>query len=175
MRYLSDEEIQDYLDGNLTQRENEIKEILRKSSEDREKLAEFKLFYGALSEEPEFTLSPSFAQDISATVDEQKAERFMYRLSNFILWGTGAAAVVIVLIMFTDLKKLLGDFGTIFSESGGIFESVYMIYKNAVETTGLGSNTFLLIVFVIAIIFLLDRLISRARKSATSANSYMWV
>ena len=73
-----------------------IKEHLEKCKKCRQEVSHYRNLAQALSEEPEFKLSPNFAREVAAGLEEERAEKFMFRFSKSILWGVGVLTLIFI-------------------------------------------------------------------------------
>ncbi|NIP42954.1 MAG: hypothetical protein GWO41_17700 [candidate division Zixibacteria bacterium] len=168
IKHLTDEQIQDYLDGNLAENAGTIEEHIESCNNCRAELARYRSLSTALSEDVGFELSPDFASEVVASIEEKGAERFFFRLSHIILWATGILAGIALLIRFTDIEKAFSGFA-IFGETGESFINVIVTsFRNVIESSGLDLRFVGMIIVVLLGIYLIDRLITRARRNITS-------
>ena len=79
IEHLTDELIQDYLDGNLSESAGAIDEHIRSCNSCRAELDRYRSLSTALSEDVGFELSPDFASEVVASIEEKGAERFFFR------------------------------------------------------------------------------------------------
>jgi hypothetical protein len=170
MKHLTDKQIQDYLDGNPLEDMEAVESHLQSCETCRTELAQYRSISTALSEDVGFELAPNFAADVVASFEEEGAERFFYKVAQFILWATGFFAAIAVLIRFTDIEKAFSGFGEAGKQGESAFKEFYLTIKQAMESSGLDIRLILMIALVILGIFLIDRLIMRARKNITSTS-----
>lgn len=168
--HLTDEQIQDYLDGNLSESAAAIDEHIRSCNACRAELDRYRSLSTALSEDVGFELSPDFASEVVASIEEKGAERFFFRLSHIILWATGILAGIAILIRFTDIEKAFSGFA-IFGETGESFINVIVTsFRNVIQSSGIDLRFAGMIVLVLLGVYLIDRLITRARRNITSTS-----
>lgn len=170
MRHLTDAQIQDYLDGNPVEDTEEIESHLHSCEACRTELARYRGISTALSEDVGFELDPNFAADVVASLQEQGAEKFFFKLSHIILWATGLFAAIAVLIRFTNIEKTFSGFSEAGKQGESAFKEYYLSIKHTIESSGLDIRLILMIALVILSIFLIDRLITRTRKHITSSS-----
>ena len=73
LEYLTDEEIQAYLDGGLsTEEKKQIELKLTLSEENRQHLQKYRRLYSILKKEPECLLSPGFIDKVMTAIDTGK-------------------------------------------------------------------------------------------------------
>jgi len=71
LEHLSDEQLQDYLDGKLNDSNYAVTEHLDSCPLCRQKLSEYRQVYGALDIDDGFTLSPDFASKVMTRVESE--------------------------------------------------------------------------------------------------------
>ena len=170
IEHLTDEQIQDYLDGNLSESAAAIDEHIRSCNSCRAELDRYRSLSTALFEDIGFELSPDFASEVVASIEEKGAERFFFRLSHIILWATGILAGIAILIRFTDIEKAFSGFA-IFGETGESFINVIVTsFRNVIQSSGIDLRFAGMIVLVLLGVYLIDRLITRARRNITSTS-----
>jgi predicted anti-sigma-YlaC factor YlaD len=170
MNHLTDEQIQDYLDGNSAVNTEEIESHLQSCEACRTELARYRSLSTALSEDVGFELEPNFAADVVASLEEEGAERFFYKVAKVILWATGIFAAIAVLIRFTNIEDTFSGFTAAGKQGESAFKGFYLTIKQAIESSGIDIRLVLMIALVILGIFLIDRLIMRTRKNITSTS-----
>jgi len=169
LEHLTDEQIQDYIDGNLTDNLAEIEQHLESCQTCRNELAKYKVLTNALSEDIGFELSPDFASNVVSSVQEEGAEKFLYKISHVIMWVAGIMAGLALLIRFTDFEKAFVGFAQLGEQGKGITETISSAFSNLFANSGMNLHLIGMAALVLVGIFLVDRLIARARKNATSA------
>jgi len=170
MNHLTDEQLQAYLDGSPVEDIKTIEKHLETCELCRAELARYRSLSMALSEDVGFELAPNFAADIVASLEEEGAEKFFYKLSHIILWATGFFAAIAVLVRFTNIEDAFSGFGEAGKQGENAFRQVYLTFKQVIESSGLDLRLILMIALVILGIFLIDRLIMRTRRNITSTS-----
>jgi hypothetical protein len=170
MKHLTDEQIQDYLDGNPVVNTKEIEDHLEKCEACRTELARYRDLSTALSEDVGFELAPNFAADVVASLEEEGAEKFFYKVAKVILWAAGIFTALAVLIRFTNIENSFSGFSEAGKQGESAFKEFYLTIKQAIESSGIDIRLILMIALVILGIFLIDRLIMRTRKNITSTS-----
>jgi predicted anti-sigma-YlaC factor YlaD len=168
IEHLTDQQIQDYLDGNLTEDAHKIEEHIESCKACQAELARYKSISTALSEDIGFELSPNFASEVVASIQEKGAERFFFRLSHIILWATGVLAGIALLIRFTDIENVFYGFAALGESGEGIVNVIATSFQKLIESTGLDVRFVGMVAVVLLGIYLIDRLIMRARRNITS-------
>jgi hypothetical protein len=169
LEHLTDEQIQDYVDGNLTDNSAEIKQHMESCQTCQNELAKYKVITSMLSEDIGFELSPNFISNVVSSVEEEGAEKFLYKISHVIMWAAGILAGIAVLIRFTDIEKAFSGFAQIGEQGKGITATIASAFSDLFASTDMNFNLIGMAALVLVGIFLVDRLIARARKNATTA------
>jgi len=169
MKRLTDEQIQEYLDGNLSAAEKTLVEkVLQESPEQRKRLNHYKSLSMALSEDPGFELSPNFAHNVMVNMQKDGAEKVLFKFSQVILWLVGIATAIAVTIHFTNFQPVLEKFKTIGNDSSGIFNTFIASFKAFFESINVNPAFIGMIIVVLGAIFLIDRAITRVRNTSTT-------
>jgi len=173
IEHLTDEQIQDYLDGNIQEGLGEIKEHLAQCEKCRQEVNHYKSLSQALSVEPEFKLSPNFALEVTAGLEEEQAEKFMFRFSKSILWGAGILTLIAFAYRFAGLKSLFSGLQGIEKEGGSSLQQVINSFSGIFGSSSINFGVIGLGAMVVLTFYLIDRLIIKARKQATSINCFI--
>lgn len=106
MKHLTDEELQDYLDGNTPEMKAAIEEHLEICASCRENMQIYEGLYTRLRDESGISLSPDFAETVIAKIPEIPPARARFNYLN-ILWAIlGIAVVIGVSMHYTDLNDI---------------------------------------------------------------------
>ena len=169
MNKLTDEQIQDYLDGNLSASEKEmVDSILRKSPEQREKLNHYKSLFMSLDDDSGFELSADFAHNVVVSMKEDSTEKALFKFSQIILWLVGIATAIAVAIHYSNIGEVLGEYKGMESEGSNIVTTFLNSFKQLFESLHINPVFIGMIIVVLGAIFLIDRAISRVRNNTAS-------
>jgi predicted anti-sigma-YlaC factor YlaD len=155
MRHLSDQQIQNYLDREPSQKRAEIERHLSACPACRNQLAAYKRLYRELGDETGFMLSANFADAVIARV-ERGSEKKFHLLETVLL----ILAVIVSLgaaLYFTDLGNMfLNLFRSGSAGVGHVFENLPILK---------GSNVHILVfaALILTAIGLLDKMIFQIR------------
>lgn len=170
MNKISDEQLQDYLDGNLSASEKTLVEkALQESPEQRGRLKQYRNLSMALSEDTGFELPANFAHVVASNIREDSTEKVLFKFSQIILWLVGIATAIAVTIHFTNFKPILEDFKSIGNESSGIASTFIASFKTLFESFNVNPAFIGMIILVLGGIFLIDKAISRVRNTSTTS------
>jgi hypothetical protein len=107
LKHLTDEEIQDFLDGNLTHKRAALAERhLETCSRCREALRQYQSLYVKLGDERGFELSKGFARSVIGRLPTEGETESRFRFLNLFLAILGFVVCVGALIYYADLRPL---------------------------------------------------------------------
>lgn len=104
VKHLSDEQIQDFLDGNLQASEKSLKKHLQSCSVCRKTWSYYQNLYSGLKKEPEFKLPSNFAHTVISRLPQMEKAQARFQFSDIFISITGIAALLGALIYFIDIK-----------------------------------------------------------------------
>jgi len=107
LRHLTDEEIQDYLDGNIPEGDKYVQEHLRRCERCRNALQEYKSLYFGLKNDQGFDLAASFPQAVLSKLPKEQTARSRFRYFEFFLIIIGIAVAGYVSLQFINLRPLI--------------------------------------------------------------------
>jgi len=107
LKHLTDEEIQDFLDGNLSR---EIALLTERHLETcplcRDAVKQYQSIYAGLDDDEGFDLSKGFARSVVNTLPEQREAKSPFGLLNIFLTILGVIVAAGVTIRYVDLRPL---------------------------------------------------------------------
>jgi len=106
IRHLTDDEIQDHLDGNLTPKNRFVQDHVKTCEFCRKALAEYKSLYLELKDDRGFKLSRGFAQGVISKIPKQPAAKSRFSYVQALLVILGIVAVGFTSIYLVDLRPL---------------------------------------------------------------------
>lgn len=107
LRHLTDEEIQDHLDGNVTPGNKFIQEHLRTCERCRKALLEYQNLYLGLKKDRGFELPANFPKEVISKLPEEKIARSPSKYYEFLLIVIGIAVAGYASLQFIDLRPLI--------------------------------------------------------------------
>ena len=160
--HLTDEQIQNYLDGNLPHDQvSFLKGHIQSCPNCQSELAHYRGLYVELKEDVAFDLSSHFFTSVMKAVQAEAKKAFLTRLWNVLLPILGVAAGIGVMIYFIDFKPFL----KIFSDSlnpGRYFDSAVLSNLNQVfAKLNVNLNIIVFAGLSLLVVILVDHLISR--------------
>ena len=107
LKHLTDEEIQDFMDGNLSR---EISLLTERHLETcplcRDAVKQYQSIYAGLDDDEGFDLSKGFARSVVNTLPEQREAKSPFGLLNIFLTILGVIVAAGVTIRYVDLRPL---------------------------------------------------------------------
>ncbi|MFQ5864596.1 MAG: hypothetical protein ACE5IW_05135 [bacterium] len=107
LRHVTDEEIQEHLEGKLSMENHWIPTHLKNCDFCKKQLSQYENLYRALNKEIDFKLSPNFSQSVIARLHEVSAGAFSLRIWHIVLSVLGLMSGVGTTLYFLELKPLL--------------------------------------------------------------------
>lgn len=107
LRHLTDDEIQDHLDGNLPAKNRFIQEHLKTCQFCQKAVAEYKSLYLELKDEKGFKLSRNFAQSVISRIPKQPAAKSRFSYVEALLVVLGIVAAGFTTIHLVDFRPLI--------------------------------------------------------------------
>ncbi len=160
--HLTDEQIQDYLDGNLPHDQVSILNgHIQSCQQCQSELAQYRSLYVELKEEVEFDLAPGFTNAVMKAVQAEAKKAFLTRLWNLLLPIIGIAVGIGVMIYYVDFKPFVKAFADSLNPSR-YFDNTVLTNLN--EILGKLNVNLNLIVFAglsLLAVILIDQLLSR--------------
>lgn len=167
LRHLNDNEMQIYLDGNLSSENTWIPTHLENCNFCQEQLKQYENLYAALSNDRDFNLSENFSRSIISRLQEE-AETFNLQIWYLVLSVVGLIIGVGTTLYFTELKPLLDGFTKI-SEVLKYFNlDELSVVKNYVEGLNIDFTLLGFALFIIIIFSAIDSFILKAKHKILS-------
>jgi len=107
LRHLTDEEIQEYLDGNLSPQDVSLFETHLKSCPHcHESLRQYQSLYAGLASDEGFKLSESFAKSVISKLSVEVKPKSRFNYANVFLTILGIVIALGITFYYVDLKSL---------------------------------------------------------------------
>jgi hypothetical protein len=168
LKHLTDEEIQDFLDGNLThERTLLVEKHLETCARCREALRQYQSLYLGLRDDRGFELSKGFARSVIRKLPAEGETESRFRFLNLFLAILGFVVCLGALTYYADLRPLGRAFSHILPRpefGAGILDLIEGLL------VGLNGNLGLLTFAILALLLVagLDRLILQPRHRRIS-------
>jgi anti-sigma factor RsiW len=112
MTHLTDEELQNYLDGNISPSQASIfEQHLESCKKCQVELEHYQSLYAGLKDDTALALSPDFSNAVIKAVHAEAKKAFLARLWNMLLPVLGIAVGIGVMVVYVDFKPFLKAFG----------------------------------------------------------------
>ncbi len=106
IRHLTDEEIQDYIDGNLSTESRSVHTHLRRCQLCQKALAEYQSLYLGLKDDKGFKFSSNFAKSVISKLPQEPATKSHFKYAEIFLVTMGLVVAGFAAFYFVDLKPL---------------------------------------------------------------------
>jgi len=169
MTHPTDEELQNYLDGNISHDQISIFEQHIESCERcQSELAQYRNLYAGLKEDVAFDLSPDFSSAVMKTVQSGAKKALLARLWN-ILWPVVGIAVGIgVMIYYIDFKPFITAFADSLNPGRYLNSAVLSELSQVLEKLNVNLNIVVFAGLSLLAVILIDQLLSRHKEKLFS-------
>lgn len=169
MTHLTEEELQNYLDENISHSQISIFEQHIESCERCQfELAQYRSLYAGLKEDVAFNFSPGFSNAVMKAVQAGARKALLARLWNLLLPVIGIAVGIGVMIYYVDFKSFI----KVFTDSlnpGRYFDSAVLSELNQVlAKLNVNLNIIVFAGLSLLAVILIDYLISRHKEKLFS-------
>jgi hypothetical protein len=106
LKHLTDDRLQEYLDGNIGEQDMELIVHLRTCDQCRRKLETYRLLYDGLKHLPEPDFPPDFAASTAALLPTEQKGATAHKLPGYLLPVLGGVASLLLTFYFVDMKFL---------------------------------------------------------------------
>jgi len=167
--HLTDEQIQNYLDGNLPHDQlSFLKGHIQSCPKCQSELAHYQDLYVELKEDVAFNLSQDFSNAVMKTIQAEAKKTFLARLWNVLLPILGVAAAIGVMLYYIDLKPFLKAFSDSLNP-GKYFDSTALNNLNQVlAKLNVNLNLIVFAGLSLLVVIFIDYLISRYKFKLSS-------
>jgi hypothetical protein len=157
LKHLTDDDIQEYLDGNLSEEKTlSIQNHLKTCPTCRDALKQYQDLYVGLQDDKKFELSRGFAKSVLKKLPAESEARSKHSLVNILLAVVGIIVTVGVMQYYVDLRPLGRAFYHLLLEPLGGLENLLVSLNGSL---GLATLAILILVAIGG----LDRLIFQPR------------
>jgi anti-sigma factor RsiW len=160
-RHLTDAQIQDWLDGNLSAKST-VAEHLERCPRCQEEVAAYRTLFRELKHPVEFSLSPDFATNVTQQIQAGEY-RFSSQWWSGILITGGFLLAIAINVYYLGAGTILAGLNRI-KDTFVNFLLAFETVKNAAVALNLNQSLIFVAALVLIFIFLLDRLILQHRK-----------
>lgn len=108
-KHLTDDEIQNFLDGNLSEAQTDVVDHLQTCEFCQKQLRHYQQVYVELAHDKGFNLSADFSATVISRLQDEASRSLRQRLWDISIWIVGILIGVVISIYFIDLKSLSKD------------------------------------------------------------------
>ena len=169
MKHLTDDEIQDYLDGNISKDNIDIEKHLQTCRECRNALNQYNDLYDELKDDSDIPLPKNIAQSVVSKISV-KTEVQSYNVSSDIPVGIiGITLMVIAMLYYFGLDRITNIFNYSLSFKLDFIKTFFMESLN--QLTGLYETLHLLFLVGVVLIFIyaIDRIFFKPKFDSMSS------
>lgn len=161
--HLSHEDIQIYLDGHASYREEPIKAHLRVCEQCKRAVEEYRRLYVALADPKGFHISPSLAEAVSKRLGLRSPAPRRSSYGDVLIAAVGIITAIALTLYLTDIRSVLGILGNVRPQFAQYASDLVASFRGTAEALGPDATTLVAGGIVLMIIGLLDHLVPRGR------------
>ncbi|UCD94492.1 MAG: zf-HC2 domain-containing protein [Candidatus Zixiibacteriota bacterium] len=167
MNHLGDNEIQEYLDGNLPDRAADMETHLRGCKSCREKVKQYELLYSGLDTDRIPPLQTDFAVKVAAAAGRQLALERRSRLRIILASVAGIICLLASSIYFLNIPRLFDVFRKLSFDN--YLDSAFVSkYKGLIAGSGVNVSLVLFVLLAIIAVWIIDYLVRRHSRRPVS-------
>ena len=166
--HLNDEQIQDYLDGNLAAGDPAVLH-LKDCAACQKAVEDYRLLYQGLAADPGFELSPNFADKVVASLPavevlEKEADERRKKIQDRFIAIAAVVAFVGAAIYFLKPQSLLKPVLAWFGQPSELGSGLSQNFSSYTDSLGFNPTLIIFAVLTFLIIALIDRMIAHRRS-----------
>jgi hypothetical protein len=159
-----DEELQNYLDGNMSPSQVPIfEQHIQDCKKCQAELAHYQNLYAGLKEAKGFALSPDFSHSVMKAVRAEAKKAWLARLWNVLLPVLGIAVGIGVMVYYVDFKPFIKAFGDSLNPSRYFDNSVLTSLTEILSKLNVNLNLIVFAGLSLLAVIGIDQLLSRHR------------
>jgi len=163
--HLTDEQIQDYLDENLSQEQKTIIERhIQTCQKCQTELAQYRNLYTRLKSDVTFDLSPGFSIRVMKTIRAEARKAFLARLWNLLLPVLGIAVGIGAMIYYVDFKPFVKIFADSLNPARYVDSAVVSNLNQILVRLNVNLNLIVFAGLSLLVVILIDQLLSRHKE-----------
>jgi len=167
--HLTDDQIQNYLDGNLSQEQVSIlKGHIQTCQMCQSELEQYQSLYSELEEDVSFDLSPDFSNIVMKSIQIEAKKVFFARLWNVLLPIIGIAVGIGAMIYYVDFKSFVKIFTDSMNPSRYFDSAVLSNLNEILAKLNVNLNLIVFAGLSLLVVILIDHLISRHKEKLIS-------
>ena len=162
MTHLTDEELQNYLDGNISHNQESIfEQHIQGCKKCQAEFEHYQSLYTGLKEEKDFALSPGFSINVMKAVHAKAKHAWLARLWNVLLPLLGIAVGIGVTVYYVDFKPFIKAFGDSLNPSRYFDNTVLTSLTDVLSKLNVNLNLIVFAGLSLLVVILIDQLLSR--------------
>ena len=169
MRHLTDEEIQDYLDGNIQEENKYVQEHLRTCERCRKALLEYQSLYLGLKKDQGFELPKGFPRTVISRLSEEEIARSRPKYYELALVILGIAVAGLVSFHLIDLRPLIQTFSGMSMPKFAFISSFFDSFVGLLNVLNINSSLIIFSALTIIVIKILDYIILHPKQKPISS------
>ena len=169
LKHLTDKEIQDYLDGNLSQEKNLIvKQHLDFCESCQSEFNEYKNLYAGLKNDADVSLSPNFSKSVISKIQQEAPTTFNIRFRDILLSIMGLLFAVGTTLYYVDFKPVMKSLNKSLKQPIDNSTAIFSSLKQALETLNVDFNLIVFAGLILLIIIAVDHFLYRNKDKLFS-------
>jgi hypothetical protein len=169
MRHLTDDELQDYLDGNIPEGDKYVQEHLRTCELCWKALQEYQSLYLGLKDDRGFKLPGTFPQAVLSKIPEEQIVKSRSKYYQVLLVIIGMALAGFVSLHFINFRPLINTISGIRIPRFGFIYVFFHSFEIFVKALNINSDLIIYSALTILIIRALDYIILHSRQKPISS------
>jgi hypothetical protein len=169
LRHITDEEIQDYLDGNIPEENKYIQEHLKACERCRKALLEYQSLYLGLKKDQGFELPASFPKTVISKLPEEEIARSRPKYFEFAFIILGILIAGFVSVQFINFRPLLNIISGIQIPLSGFIYTFIHSFEILLKTLNINTSLIIFSALTIIIIKVLDYIILHPKQKPISS------
>lgn len=167
--HLTDEEIQNYLDGNIPEGDKYIQKHLRRCEGCRKALLEYQNLYLGLKDDQGFELPKGFPKAVLSKLPEEESVKARFKYYEFALILLGIAVTGFVGFHLIDLKPLIQTLSGIPMPKFGFIHTFFSSFGTLLKALNIESSLIIFSALTVIVIKILDYIILHPKQKPISS------
>jgi len=162
VRHLTDEQIQRYLDGDISCDSDEARHLQKCAACQRE-VQSYRKVYEGLGQDIGFELSPGFTESVMTRLAATAEENSRLSLANLFLVIFGTIVMASLALYFLSMKTITENLMSLSSVATSFGSSVINSLNTVTASLGVSTGLMLFTVIILTMFAALDRILLRYR------------
>lgn len=167
--HLTDEQIQDYMDGNLSHDGvSNLTGHIQSCQKCQSELVQYQALYGELKKDVAFNLSPNFSNTVMKAVQAEAKKTFLSRVWSVLLPVIGIAVGIGVMMYYVDFKPFVRAFTDNLNPDKYFDSTILSELSEVLAKLNVNLNVIIFAGLSLLAVILIDYLISRHKEKLFS-------